>query len=220
MRFRTLLPALVIIIGLGCIAYALRPSEPAKNPDPNHTHADFAVWVDGQEIDFSGDEYMEEKLTPEQEELLRTQTGVVSADAGVSTLKQYLHLHDNNGRVMHRHKPGLTLGQFFRSIGVTTSKDGLNACLHIPHRAIVCEDEALHKNWSMYVNGEQRVMDFEYVFQDLDHILITNASEEAEVKKELGLMTDDSCLYSRTCPERGEPPTENCIADPTVPCKQ
>ena len=57
-----------------------------------------------------------------------------------------------------------------------------------------------------------------YVFADEDKILITTAVDDTELQKELKLLTDDACLYSQTCPERGEPPTENCIADPAVPC--
>ena len=53
-------------------------------------------------------------------------------------------------------------------------------------------------------------------------ILLTYQNEDeasmeriTEQKEE---MTDDACLYSKTCPWRGEPPAENCIADPEVPC--
>ena len=28
------------------------------NPDPNHTHADFAVWTDGEKIGFDDPKYM------------------------------------------------------------------------------------------------------------------------------------------------------------------
>ena len=33
--------------------------------------------------------------------------------------RKYLHLHDGNGHVIHRHKPDLTLGDFFHSLGMT-----------------------------------------------------------------------------------------------------
>jgi hypothetical protein len=194
-----------LVLGIVFIVIAMRgKTPPAQNPDPNHTHADFAVWIDGSQIDFSNNEFMSGSTDEE--------------DPDHTRLNQYLHLHDNIGHVIHRHKPGLKLGEFFASIGVTTSKNGLNACLHIPNRAVSCEDEAMHKNWTMIVNGERQSMDFEFVFTDTDRILITNATDETEIAKQLGVLTDDACRYSRTCPERGEPPAENCIADPTVPC--
>lgn len=173
---------------------------PAKNPDPNHSHADFTVWIDGKQIDFSGPQYM-------------------SGNAGEGTaaveLDQYFHLHDGNGHVMHRHKPGLPLSEFFDSLpGIHfdgdqfTFKDCLN-----------CEYAKGTFKIRLFVNGTEKSEGAAYVLTDLDHILITNAVDPVELRKEERLMTDDACLYSKTCPERGKAPTEGCIADPTVPCK-
>ena len=43
-------------------------------------------------------------------------------------------------------------------------------------------------------------------------------SKKIPLVGELQEMTDDACKYSKTCPWRGEPPAESCIADPAVPC--
>ena len=58
----------------------------------------------------------------------------------------------------------------------------------------------------------------EYVFNDVDMIFLTDSTDETVIQNQLSQLTDDACLYSRTCPWRGDPPTENCIADPSVPC--
>lgn len=195
----------------------LQPFFTAVNPDPNHIHADFAVWINGKTLDFSGPEYMSGSSTDEN----------THPTAG---LRQYLHLHDGNGQVIHAHKQGLTLGDFFRSIGVVDSKDqSENLCLQFPQNIKECQNEADHRTWIMKLaDGEQgmRSLDFNYVFADGDKMLIVlpqsgNESEQlTEIDSYWERMTDDACLYSQTCPWRGEPPTENCIADPAMPCVQ
>ncbi len=195
--------------------------ELVANPDPNHTHADFAIWVDGKQMDFSGEQYM----------------SGASTDATHEGAKDtYLHLHDGNGGVVHRHKPGLMFGQFM------VTNLGLNLAHDVTYDAnggtvdIVClfkdsvrtalgvqpaEDApCLSGNMRGFVNGKE-VPAFslnEYVFADGDSILVTDATDQATVDAQLAALTDDACKYSKTCPWRGAPPTENCIADPEVPC--
>lgn len=188
----------------------LRP--PARNPDPNHTHADFAVWINGTKLDFSATQYMSGISTDP----------ATHPDQGP---QKYLHLHDGNGHVIHRHKPGLTLREFFESLGTTfrNANGNMDLCVDFPQMDEVCQNEAMHRNWAMVVNGEHRFFDPAYVFQDGDQILIDFSEDEtqdtdARMTKEWEDMTGDACLYSRLCPWRGDPPTENCIADPEVPC--
>lgn len=157
-----------------------------QNPDPNHTHADFAVWVEGEEVEFTDAKYM---------------SGVswddTSHDAVGEYHHEYLHLHDEVGHVLHRHKPGLTLQTFFDSLGFSFSDE---------------------YTWRMFVNGEEMEFDLGYIFEDMDAVLLTTSSASAQVLFEVEQLTDDACRYSRTCPWRGDPPAENCVADPAVPC--
>ncbi len=184
------------------------------NPDPNHTHADYAVWVNGQKLDFSDDRYMSG---------ISTDTGTHPTEGP----RKYFHEHDGNGDVIHRHKPGLTIGEFFTSLGLTMTKD----CLTLDDfqygklDAGWKSDFAITKNlcnsgkfhWTMVVNGDERALDPTYVFTDGDQILLTYSAGD-QWEGEWATMTDEACLYSQTCPRRGKPPTENCIADPAVPC--
>lgn len=176
--------------------------DPSLNPDKSHTHADFAVWINGNMIDFTDNKYM---------------SGVSYSDASHDEegeyLHQFLHLHDNLGHVIHRHKPGLDLAEFFGSIGF----DLTDACLTTDAGVTHCT-EGGDKEWKMFVNGTEHPFDPGYVFSDLDSILLTYGSSEKEIKALLRKMSDDACLYSKACPWRGEPPAENCIADPSIPC--
>lgn len=194
-------------IGALTVAVALAvvfggPSGPAVNPDPNHTHADFRVIIDGTEIGFEDDVFM----SGAYQEGERTQE---------AALHKFLHLHDGNGHVIHRHKPGLVLQEFFDSIRVGFTANCIVYQAPV-ERDMVCSDNP----WRMVVNGQERPFSLDYDFADLDQILLSTAATDDLLAAEWEEMTDDACLYSRTCPDRGEPPTENCIADPEVPCVQ
>ncbi len=187
----------LLILG-GCTA-----KEPARNPDPNHTHVNFAVWIEGKQLDFSLPQYMSDSLTEGKH-----------ADQLADHLHDYLHLHDGNGHVIHRHKPGLALTDFFSSMAGMRYEGNMFKFLD----CMTCQHAAGSYAVKLYVNGNEVPQGSAYVFTDNDKVLITDATDPMELRKEIRMMTDDACLYSRTCPERGEPPTENCIADPEVPC--
>jgi hypothetical protein len=190
------------VIFLGCLlVFASCTNGPAVNPDPNHTHADFAVWIEGKQIDFSADQYM---------------SGSSEDPEHKNALQQYLHLHDHNGHVVHRHKPGLTLADFFSSLpGIRYQGTEWKFV-----DCFACARSAGTFPVKLYVNGIEQPKGAAYVFSDNDKLLITDAADPVELRKQQRMVTDDACLYSRTCPERGDPPTENCVADPNVPCTQ
>ncbi len=175
-------------------------SEPAKNPDPNHTHADFAVWIEGKPLDFARNEFM---------------SGSSKDAEHKNALSPHLHLHDTNGDVIHRHKPGLTLTEFFASMPGMRYQNNEFKFLD----CMTCQQAAGSYAVKLYVNGEEEPLGSLYVFADSDKLLITDTTEPVELRKQIRMMSDDACLYSRLCPERGDPPTESCVADPEVPCK-
>lgn len=196
----------------------------AVNPDPNHTHADFAVYIDGGKLSFSDPKYMSSPPQDAYRSLINApliaalRIPVASAHEGeeedghVIPGREYLHLHDGNGSVIHRHKPGLTLGDFFTSIGFKMTQK----CFILDTGKSYCNSD--QKQWRMFVNRKEQAFNVPYVFQDLDKILLTYGATEEQVAQQLSTISDDACLYSKTCPERGDPPAENCIADPSVPC--
>ncbi len=187
---------------------------PVPNPDPNHTHADFAVWINGKQFDFSDHKYMSEKPQALVPSLFLPVASAHGDDDGHDQLpgREYLHLHDGNGTVIHKHKPGLTIGNFFNSLGFSMTP----TCFITDEGVATCDKDG--KEWQMFVNGKKHAFDPAYDFADGDHLLLTYGADAAEVQRELALMTDDACRYSQTCPWKGKPPVENCIADPAVPC--
>lgn len=206
---------------------------PAENPDPNHAHADFAVWVNGQKLDFSDDEYMSAPSVVDQNEMsfLIPSAFAHSEDEGKALPgREHLHLHDGNGHVIHRHKPALTLEDFFASIGLKMTADCLTLDAHqfssldigwvqdFGRTKDLCNDGKFH--WSFAVNGHLRPTDPSFVFEDGDKILLSYSASDTAWADEWKQMTDDACMFSKTCPWKGEPPSEGCVADPTVPCTE
>ncbi len=202
---------LLIAAALTLLAGCARLRAPAKNPDPNHTHADFAVWIGGQELDFSGSEFMSGSSKDERGD-----------EHDHEHKPPSLHLHDGNGHLIHRHKPGLSFGDFLTSLGMAFGYDAASGAPYL--KSWQMNGTTLHNiKLRMFVNGKEVLPDpkhalLSYAFADLDHLLLTDATDDAQLQSELSRMTDDACLYSQTCPERGKPPAENCIADPEVPC--
>ena len=228
LRYALLASAILIAIG-----YFSQPLFPAKNPDPNHTHADFAVWINGTKLQFTHPAYMSSapKTASSTFFIERAYAHLgeeVEEHAVMLPGREYLHLHDGNGDVIHKHKPGLTIGDFFTSIGFTMTgtcftldnyqyaKLDQNWVRDYARTKKLCTDGKFH--WTMIVNGTEVPMNPDYDFQDLDRILLSYGASDTAPMEQYQQMTDEACLYSKTCPWRGAPPTENCIADPEVPC--
>jgi hypothetical protein len=71
----------------------------------------------------------------------------------------------------------------------------------------------------MFVNGKLNDQFDAYVPKDLDRIAIIYGNEpEAKMAEEAGSVSDDACIYSLTCPQRGKPPTEECVGGLGTDC--
>lgn len=150
-----------------------------------HAHFDFKMVVNAKTIDFSNDKYQESesnKLNPD------------------------VHFHDGNGKVAHLHKKGVKLVDFTNSMKFVLN----NECLTLDTGTKYCTGNG--KTLKMFVNGKENKEFESYVPQDLDRILITYGSEGITLlQKQIDSVSNDSCIYSEKCPERGKPPTENCV---------
>ena len=212
-----ILLAVAVVVG----AYMLFNSTPVA-PPAYHVHADFAVYVNGEKLDFAQQRYMSEK-------------------APGKTLAKYVHLHGEDGNVLHFHAPRVTLGDFFESIGMeldencftddrnaTYCKDGFTAgnvpgdyCYLNDQNQRICNQNQEIKTLKFYVNGQLHEKFGNYVPKDLDRILITYGNETpAQLHAQLQSITDNACIQSLKCPERGTPTPEDgcdvtdaCVAD-------
>jgi hypothetical protein len=149
-----------------------------------HTHADFLIMADNEKINLAEESFM---------------------TIATRILHPGVHLHDNNGDVIHFHQPGITLPVFLESIGFALDP----TCLTTPDSEFcVNNTDALQ----MYVNGQDKTTDLaSYVPADEDRVLLYyGPRENPNLSSYLESVTDDACFYSGTCPERGTAPAESC----------
>lgn len=192
----TLVPLMIIgfcaliAMGIGVWKFT-RPAHPDYLDTGYHTHADFKVYLNGKALDFTQTKYQ----STEQKHL-----------------DEHTHLHDGNGDVMHFHQPTITLGYFFKTLGMQFSKD----CFVLDTKEKFCTTPS--SSLQLFVNGKKNTMMDQYVPEDLDHILITiGATSTAEIDLELKSVTNDACISSKKCPERGPTPVESCVVG--EPCR-
>lgn len=153
--------------------------------DEVHIHADFLVFIHGSPLDFSIEKYQAEERDDH--------------NSGV-------HLHNSEGGVIHIHKRGTTLGDFFQSLDMMLSKE----CLILETKEQYCNDK--NNTLKLYVNGERNEMFDAYEIRDLDRIVLTYGDEsEEEIQGQLERVSDIACIYSEKCPARGSPPKELCV---------
>ena len=156
-----------------------------------HEHADFKVYLNGKAFDFTPAKYQSSDDNP------------LDPDA---------HLHDGVGSVTHKHRKGITVGYFFKTIGMAFN----NQCFVTENGTRYCNDDK--NSLKFLVNGKPNDTYGNYEFTDLDKILISYGPKEEVVTSQINSITDDACLYSEKCPERGKPPTENCVGGLGTDC--
>lgn len=147
-----------------------------------HSHSDFLMILAGKKIDFTADKYQSNEGTE---------------------LNPDIHLHAKQGSVMHRQADGVTIGQFFDSLGFKYTHD----CLTTDAGTEYCSNAS--EQLQLYVNGTLNLTGPNYVPQDLDRILIVYGTS-TDAAQYFDQITDDACLYSGSCPERGVAPSETC----------
>lgn len=201
---------LYLILGLSLILLASGCLE-QPHSETVHLHADFAVYLNGERFNFAQEKYMTESKT----------------DAS-----RRVHLHDLDGNVIHVHAAGVTLGEFFESIGMKlettwatetmclTLDDGTPYCAPIwgchPQNGTgetICVDPGpdspvLH----IVVNGQTVEANEDYVLKDLDRVLVSYAKISDDIQPQIAAVTDTACIQSEKCPERGSPGDESSCA--------
>ena len=181
----------MIIIGFFGIQYMERvnpgghPIGFANTDTEVHLHSDFIVFLDGEKYDFTDDKYQ--------------------SLPGHEPKHKHIHLHDNEDDVIHRHDHGITLADFFDSLGFTLTDE----CITTDTEKMFCSDDT--NQLMLFINGASTSTIASYVNQEEDRLLMYYGDPQSESLAELiEQVTDKSCIYSGTCPERGVAPPESC----------
>lgn len=183
------------ILALGALlAAALVLLEPPGQPilGEVHEHADFKLFLNRVELDFSRARYM---------------SGEPSTGSKTRSLSNFVHLHGMDGGVAHKHIAGVTLGQFFQTLGISFN----SSCFVDDEGRQYCNGAG--GALKMFVNGKPSNEFGEYEFHDLDRILVSFGNESGgELREQLALVSDRACVQSLKCPERGLPSNESgCV---------
>lgn len=149
-----------------------------------HVHADFALYINGERYDLSAERFM---------------------SGSEQVLHEHVHLHDENGDVIHYHAPDISLAEFLASLSFTLT----DTCLTTPEGSEYCTSST--STLQLYVNNEPSSELASYVAADEDRLLLYyGAPDVPSIPEFLDSVSDRACIYSYTCPERGVPPPESC----------
>ncbi len=137
-----------------------------------HIHADWKIYIGGNEYDFSGKSHMERMKNNQPV------SSFIHVDSGAP-------LPEKTGDLLHMHATGIPLWVFFNSIGADFNKD----CITLENKEKLCNEG--DKKLKFFVNGNPNNEFENYVFNDLDKILISYGDEsKEEIKNQLSLITD------------------------------
>lgn len=180
-----------------------------------HAHADFAMFINGQQFDFSLPQFMSIApcVTTSSHHQLIPAAFAHGEDplheGAESSLGDWVHLHDGIGTTIHLHKEGVTYAQFFESIGMAFSDTSFT-----DHEGNHYDNSAA-SSFRFFINNKEVDSIADLEIKDLDSTLITygpQSRSQESINAELVQITDDACFYSESCTHRGLPAYEQCGA--------
>ncbi len=148
---------------------------PSDVPILYHSHVDFKVFLEGQEINFNQQKFNE--------------------------ARRFVHLHlsnPNGDKIIHIEGIGnVSIGFFFETLGMSFN----STCFTLDTKESFCNNG--NNRVKYFVNNNENFEFDLYQPNDLDRILITYGNEtEEEVEGQLDSVSDEACIYSKKCPER------------------
>ena len=145
---------------------------------PQHIHADWRVYIRDKSLDFSDKSYSRIREG-------KSASSFIHVEPDPST-------GEKPGDVIHMHATGVPLWVFFKSISMDFNKD----CITLENNEKFCNDR--DKKLKFFVNGKENNEFENYVFKNLDKILISYGNENQEqIQNQLNSITDFAKLHSK-----------------------
>ena len=139
-----------------------------------HSHADWKIYVQGKALE----QTRLDSLAMDMSQMNNPKTSsFIHLDQGAPA-------PEKTGDVLHMHATGVPLWIFFESVGMKFDKD----CLVLDSGEKYCTGGG--KTLKFYVNGQPHDQYEQYVFNDLDKILISYGSKNEDVNGQLASITD------------------------------
>ncbi len=139
-----------------------------------HIHADWKIYINNKELD----EDILERLAMDMSKMDNQITSsFIHLDKGAP-------LPERTKDVLHMHASGVPLWVFFESVGMKFDKE----CLVLDEGEKYCNDSK--NSLKFFVNGVENIEFQDYVFNDLDKILISYGLKSEDVKEQINSITD------------------------------
>lgn len=150
--FAILLGLVLGLLALAIYRFALVPVE-----EPTHHHANFALFVSGERVDLSADEYMED---------------VATCALGETVLPvARVHLHNNHPGVAHVHHEGDTWGHLLTNLGFGLGEE----YLALDEGPVLTEGEG--RTLKFMLNGQAQYSVHNQLIRSGDRLLISYGPE-------------------------------------------
>lgn len=155
-----------------------------QNDDAYHIHSDWVYSLHGERVDLNSTEFQ---------------------TTATQSLHPHVHLHDNDDRIVHIHKEEQLFVDFLESLNITLT----DSCLTHFDDSTYCTDTDTEV--ALYVNERKHPDPTSYVTADDDAILLyVGEPKNPKLTDLLNSISNDACIYTGTCPERGTAPPEAC----------
>lgn len=145
---------------------------------PPHFHANFALYINGERVDFSGDEYMEDIAG--------------CSITGEMQARDRVHLHENNPDTIHIHHDGVSWGHFFSNLWysfgesfLSNNEEEIYVSNDVRKLYFILNDEQVNNPWNKLIDSKDRLLivygDEEPIeLQELYESVANNAGEYNE----------------------------------------
>ncbi|MDL2341678.1 MAG: hypothetical protein QFB87_01190 [Patescibacteria group bacterium] len=161
----------ILVLGIRFATYA---------PEHIHYHANFAVYINGQQELFKEPRYYQE-------------VAICSKGRGITVPEARVHLHDNDNSAIHVHDHAVTWGQFFNNLGWNIGSDFIQTADSTMYRADGTNKLHIFINNQDYTDLTNLA---NTVIKDKDRLLISYGNQDdATLLKEAKAVSSSAAKY-------------------------
>jgi len=146
---------------------------------PVHYHANWAVWIEGERVELSGWEYMED-------------VAACATDPSAIAPRARVHMHDGNHDVVHVHHDGVSWGHLLQNLGWGVGATMGSTWIRTDQGRLLEDGPA--GRWSWIVNGLVVPAAADRIIRPGDRFLLSYGPESDEelLRERFPLVSSDA----------------------------